>query len=362
MDTDKINNIEAVFLIIIVMLTHIILNLPNTIITSVGSASVLNTFYASILAIIFFLIVCKLFKPFENKDIIDVAEYVGGTKLKVFTTLLYSFYLIFTSSILILNFSETLQNIYFQNSETWPIILIFIIVSLFVNKLGFKNVVKVNTLIIPITFISVIIIFSASITKFEPERMLPLIGYGVNKTFISGSSNIFAFGGLLYLFLIRPNLKNSKDYKKIGIIAIVISAAYLLLSVTSLLLQFPFIANGKEVLSVYLSSRTIEFGKFFQRSDALFIFVWILEFLAYLSVIFAYITKINKKSLNIEKHSFILYITAILIFFIAMIPQNVAQIRFLENTVYKYSALIIVFGYNIVLLIIANLKKRKSSK
>ena len=362
MDTDKINNIEAVFLIIIVTLTHIILNLPNTILTSVGSASVLNTFYTSILAIIFFLIVCKLFKPFENKDIIDVAEYVGGTKLKVFTTLLYSFYLIFTSSILILNFSETLQNIYFQNSEVWPIILIFIIVSLFVNKLGFKNVVKVNTLIIPITLISVIIIFGASITKFEPERMLPLIGYGVNKTFISGFSNIFAFGGLLYLFLIRPNLKNSKDYKKIGIIAIVISAAYLLLSVASLLLQFPFIANGKEVLSVYLSSRTIEFGKFFQRSDALFIFVWILAFLAYLSVILAYITKINKKSLNIEKHSFILYITAILIFFIAMIPQNVAQIRFLENTVYKYSALIIVFGYNIILLIIANLKKRKLSK
>lgn len=362
MDTDKINDIEAIFLVIIVMLTHIVLNLPNSIITSVGSASVLNTLYVSILGIVFFLIICKLFKPFENQDIIDVSNYLGGQGLKIFTTILYSIYLIFVSSILILNFSQTLQLIYFPNSKTWAIILIFILVSVFANKLGFKNVVKANTLIIPIILITVVVIFCASLTKLEPERMTPMIGYGVNETFILGATNIFSFGGLIYLFLIRPNLKNSKNYKKIGIISILISASYLLLSVASLLLQFPFISNGKEVLSTYLSSRTIEFGKFFQRSDAIFIFIWILAFLAYLSVIIAYIVKINKKSLNIENPSMIIYLTAIIIFVIALIPKSVTQIRFLETVVYKYAALIIVFFYNFIILLLANLKKRRSKK
>ena len=39
---DKINTIEAIFLVIIVMLTHIILNLPNAILSSTGSAAILN--------------------------------------------------------------------------------------------------------------------------------------------------------------------------------------------------------------------------------------------------------------------------------------------------------------------------------
>ena len=42
---DKINTIEAVFLVIIVMLTHIILNLPNAILNSTGSAAILNVIY-----------------------------------------------------------------------------------------------------------------------------------------------------------------------------------------------------------------------------------------------------------------------------------------------------------------------------
>ena len=76
MNVDKINTIEAIFLVIIVMLTHIILNLPNAILNSTGSAAILNVIYCFGITIIFFLIVNKLFSLFPEKDIIDVAEYV----------------------------------------------------------------------------------------------------------------------------------------------------------------------------------------------------------------------------------------------------------------------------------------------
>ncbi len=357
METDKINNVEAIFLIIIVMLTHIILSLPNSILISTGPAAVINTLYVSILVIIFFLIINKLFSPFENKDIIDVSEFVGGKPLKILTSILYCGYLIFISSILLLNFSENLQIIYYPNAKIWSIILIFIIVAVIVNKLGFKNVVKSNALIIPLILVSIIIIFCASFSELEPEKMLPLIGYGFSETFIKGSSNVFAFGGLIYLFLIRPNLKNSKDYKKIGIISIIISALYLILSVASLLLQFPFIQTGTEVLSAYLTCRNIEFGKFFERTDALFIFIWILAFISYISVIIAYIVKVNKKNISIKNPSILIYLIAILIFIITLIPQNIVQITFLKNVIYKYLAIGIVFAYSFIILLIGYIKK-----
>lgn len=359
MNNEKLNTIEATFLVVIVTLTHIILNLPNTILRQSGSASIINVVYVSVLTLIFFLILNKLFSPFPGKDIIDVSEYVGGKPLKIITNVIYSIYLICVAGVLILNFSELLRLIYFQNAWTPLIVLIFITSAVIVNKMGFKNIVKANTLIVFVVLITVVIIFAASLNKIELHRVFPILGYGVNETFITGALNIFSFGGLIFLYLIRPNLKDEKKYKKIGIISIILSSLYLLLSVSSLLFLFPFLTTGTETLSVYMSTRTIDFGKFFERTDALFILVWIFTFLSYLSVIISYITKINKKTFNVKNSSPIIYIIALLILAVSLIPKDNTQIMFLETVVYKYAALIIVFLYGISILLIGFLKKSR---
>ena len=64
--SQKIGTIEAIALIVIIIINQIILNLPNTIITSTGSSSWLNVIYITIIAIIFCSLICKLFKPFNS--------------------------------------------------------------------------------------------------------------------------------------------------------------------------------------------------------------------------------------------------------------------------------------------------------
>ena len=226
MNNEKLNTIEATFLVVIVTLTHIILNLPNSILKQSGSASIINVIYISVLTLVFFLILNKLFSPFAGKDIIDVSEYVGGKPLKVITNIIYSVYLIFVSGVLILNFSELLRLIYFQNAWTPILVLIFITAAVIVNKIGFKNIVKANTLIVFVVLITVVVIFAASLDKVEFQRVFPILGYGVNETFITGALNIFSFGGLIFLYLIRPNLKEQKKYKKVGIISIILSILF----------------------------------------------------------------------------------------------------------------------------------------
>ena len=76
---EKLNIIEASFLIVIVMIVHIISNLPNLIISEIGTSSIINSIYVFALVIIFFLIVNKLFKPFIGLDILDIAKYTFGS-------------------------------------------------------------------------------------------------------------------------------------------------------------------------------------------------------------------------------------------------------------------------------------------
>lgn len=284
----------------------------------------------------------------------------GGPLLKAITSIIFTVYLIFVSSILMANFSEFLRVVYFHSSPSWIITLIFVITAIIANKLGFRSLIKVNTLIVPIVLITELVVFLGALDKIEFQRALPILGYGFGQTFISGFSNIFAFGGLVYLYLIRPNLKNNVNYKKVGIISISLSGLFLLLSVASLLFLFPFLINGVNTLSVYMSTRVIEFGTFFERTDALFIFVWLFAFISYLCVIIAYISKINQKNCNVKNPSIFIYLTGLLILAVSLIPNNTSVIRFAETVLYKNASLFIVFGYSFIILIIGYLKKKKS--
>ena len=49
-----------------------------------------------------------------------------------------------------------------------------------------------------------IILLLAPIKDFEVQRVFPVLGYGLDKTFISGTSNLFALSGLGYIFLLPP--------------------------------------------------------------------------------------------------------------------------------------------------------------
>ncbi|MBR3325121.1 MAG: GerAB/ArcD/ProY family transporter [Clostridia bacterium] len=359
MNNLKLNYLESAFLVVIVTITHLILNMPNTLIETTGSASIINTIYVTVLALLLFSIIKKLLDPFENNNIIYVAEFLGGKILKIIITVLYLAHFIFISAILLRNFAEFLKIIYFPQASLWTILSAFLLVSLIVNRLGGKNIVKANAILMIPILLTIVITAISLIGKLEFNRVFPILGYGFKETFFNGATNIYAFSGILYLLLIKPYLKNSKNFSKIGYLSIIISGIYLVLIVSALLMMFPYIQLGNDTLSVYLSTRIIEYGKFMQRTDAIYMFVWIFDFLSYLSIIVLFITQISKQSFNLKKTPLYSYIVAFIIFIVAMLPNNTTELEFFETTIYKYSSIGIVFVVSFIVLVLGYLKKKK---
>lgn len=362
MNEEKLNYLEAIFLIVIVMITHIILEFPNVIIKDCGTSSFINIIFITILVSLFFIFICKLFSPFGGNNILAISEYVGGKKLKKCTSIIYCSYLLFISSVVIRNFCENLKIVYFPNANLLMLIGAFILTAVIVNKFSSGSIVKANTLLVPLILLTMIVVFVFSIKQASISRFLPILGNGLNKTFLKGILNIYSFGGLIYMYLIISDLKNIQDFKKVGLTSIIFSASYLLLSVSSLLTLFPFLVKGSNVLSVYLSTRTIRLGKFLPRIDTIFMFIWIFNFLLYLSIIIYYVKKIATETFSVKNKSSLLYFTAFIIFVASLLVQNSLQTYFLENTVYKYFALLVVFIYSPAILIIGYVKKNKELK
>ena len=359
MNNNRIGFVESISLTLIVIISHILLNLPNEILGSTASSGPLNVIYITILAIILFLVFNKLFSPFQGKDILDVAEFIGGNILKKVVSIIYTLYFIFVCGILLLNFANTLKTVYLQDMPTSLICLVFILIALIANQFGFKNVSRINAIILPFIVVAILIIFFALSVRFVPERFFPVLGYGVNNTFVLGATNVFAFGEIILLLLMRSSYKDPKDVKRNGLTSVISSGIILFLSVTSLILIFPFATGGEGILSIYMITRSIQFGTFFQRVDAFFILIWVLTFFSYLSVVFAFILRITNKNLRMQKSNIPTFIIGLGVFIVTLIPQNIAQIRFAENVIYKYACLIIVFGMSFVILLLGYLKKNK---
>lgn len=357
MENGKIGFGEALCIVLIVTLSHLILTLPKSIIESQGSSSILNVIYVFFIALIVISIITKLYKNFKGQDILDISGFVFGKAFKFILGFIFIIYYMFVASLLIRNTSENIKTMYFQDTPIPYITLFLLLAAGFINSLGPKTVIKCNLIIVPAIVIILFLLFLISSNNFIFERAFPILGYGAKNTFLNGLENLYAFSSISFLFFIMPLLKNYNSFNKISYWYVALSGLFIFLTIATLTLTFPIeIASGSNI-PIYTQTRQITIGDFIQRTDAFFVLIWILTILSYLSIMLAFILIIFKRITNIKNQSAVSNCFLFILLGISLLYTNVVQIRFLQSTVYKYSVLILVFGVSIFILLSANIRR-----
>ena len=361
MESTRIGKSEAIALILTIMVNHAILNISKAILSSSQSSALLNTIYISIIALILSYIIYLLLNKFPTFDILDISNFLGGKVLKIIVGFLFFAYFIFFSATLLKNFIYTLQIIYYPNTNTFFITIIFLIASVFVCNLKYDAIYRSNLLTIPFVIISMLILLLGNIGDFTFENVFPILGNGVNETFLYGLSNVFAFQGLLYILFLPPHLKDVTEFKKITFLSILFSALYLIASVSIIFLLFDIEVSNTLLMPLYSAVKYIEFGSFFQRLDSVFILTWIISFVSYLSITINTCCNILRK-VTIKKSSKLFTIlTSIIMLIVTFFSSTHAVSIFYIEVVYKYAFFIIIAISLIILLIAFIFKKVKSN-
>lgn len=357
MNSYRLRTFEAIFIILTVFLINIFLQVPSLLITNTGSSTLLNIIYISIITLIYFFIVYFLFSKFPGLDIIDISEYLGGKFFKLIVGFLYIAFIIISTSIMIRIFAEGTVLIYFSHLNINTVILVFVLAAGILNFLGFKSINRLNMIILPITMFSIIFLYFSSLNNYTIQRIYPILGYGLSNTFIKGLTNIFAYGGFFILFFIFPFLNKANEFKKVGIFTLIIYTVFLLLAVSSLLFSFSQMSDTNSFLSLYLLARQISLGEYIQNIDAIFLLIWIPFLLSYLSIKLHFALSTFQKLTNIQETSGMVYSFCAIIFFISLLPQNIGEITFLGDSIYKYLIIGFVFIFSFIILLFAFIKK-----
>lgn len=351
-----LGKLESISIIIMVMINKLILNVPYYIVNLTGSGSIINILYIGIIDFIFLLLIIKLFKKFENDDIVDISEYLGGKILKNIIAIISILLFLLVAFITLLDFSNVLHKIYFSQFPIIYIIGFFIIGIGIANFIGIKSISRITSFIVPFSIFSILVTFFAVAKDLDITSFTPIFGKNYQTTFIYGLSNSFAMYIMVYYYFLKPLLKNPNEYKKIFIISYIISIILLFLTIISMLTIFTSDSTNSPINSLFLLARQIELGTFLQRVDALFILLWTLSTFSYLSFVLFITNRLIKKVSNVVDEKMLTFSTCSILFGLALIPFNVAELNFIENVIYRYVILGFMLGIGIAILILSNIK------
>lgn len=355
----KIGTMEAIAIIVSIVVSHTISSLPSNVLSNTKSATIINLVFLSFVAILITYIIYRLLKNFGGLDIIDISELLGGKVFKNIIGSIFISYFIVNSAILLRNFCESLKLIYYPLTSVVFLVLLFVIAVGVANSFGFNSTIKTNLIILPLALVSIIFLFVANIKNFVPQRIFPIFGDGLYDTFVLGIGNLSAFAGIEFIYFLPPLLKDFGKFKKVCMGSIGILCVYLLLAISTILFMFSFFIDNNQILPLFVATRYIEFGNFFQRLESIFLLIWILVFSCYLSISCKFSINIFKKMTNIKDSKYLNYIFCLLIFAIAMLPRNYAVSQFFEKNIYPWLVIFIGMILGVAILAIANFKLKR---
>lgn len=346
-------------LIINSVCSRVFLNFPRQIIEVAGSAAWMIVIYIFTIMLILFSLIQKLFSKFEGKDIIDISEEAMGNVGRVIVGTLVILLLFSIGCIILREYSENMKTIALADSPIGFVSWFFLAGMAFGAFLGIEPLVRFHSLAVPLIVSTFLFIVLAVMPYYDSSNFAPWLGNGPTKILGPGFFSTSIFSPILYLFLIPPFIKTNKNFKIIGYLGISICTFLLFVSVVTYTAVYHYPTSLESFLPTFQLARLINFGRFFERIESVFMLAWAASALIYLSIIMFFILYTFKKTFKLQYYKPLIFISTILLFNLSLLPPNLISAIDLEVKYYSKLSLIITLLLPLLVAFIGNIRQRK---
>lgn len=353
MDNTKISTWELISLTSVVTFTPLLVTLPRSAAEAFGTGAILHAIYIAAIVDIYFWIILKLYKNQEDKDLFDLAENVGGNFLKILVGIVVITYLLSTAFITINEFSEDVKNVLFDDNSIQTVNIFFIFAISIAAYFGIKSVIRISSILFPILIIGLIAIFFSLLQDIDLLNLVPILGTGAKNIFIDGLNHAGRYNSLFLLFIFAPkiiNLKRSGTLSVLSTSGVIFFVVFLIFSV------IPYPEISENYFAFFEITRMISFGRFFQRVEVIFTFIWLFVSLVYLTMALSVVIYTFKRAFRIEYPNLLLPLITISFIGLVCIFPDTSSLLVTRDFMYSYITPIIVFIAPLILLLISKFK------
>lgn len=358
----KIGLSEAVCLTSLVIIPKIFYTSPMAITKQLGTAAWYGSIISMVISMLFFLLLYWLMKRFPGGDLIDAFEGSMGKILGKLVSLIFFCYFIYYCGVNVREFLEILKAYILLYTPPSVILFAFLAVVALAAYYGLEGISRLSRIsFFPVIGGLLVILILAS-TQYHTDLLKPYLGYGIDKTVLTGILRSSAYSEIVILAVIINSIHGLKTFKKAGIISLILSGATFCLTLICYLMTFGYTVGSENVSGVYNMSRLIYYTRFFQRIESIFLFIWVISSVVTISAAFYISLSIYCKTFHISNHRPLIIPFIFLTFMIALLPKNISEtFEYHMLFIRQYSG-VILYLIPILVLFISLVFRRKGGK
>jgi len=354
----KIGQSEAIHLVTIAITTKVFFTSPAALMKIVGTSGWYVTLISAAMAMLGFTFIYLLLKEFPDRDLIEAYEKSVGRLMGFIFSLSLGGFILFTTSIRVREFAEVLKVYTLPLSPPSFITGIFVITIAALCFLGFEPIARFARLVGYVLIFAFLVVILSGIKNYEIHRIAPLFGYGLGKTILHGMVRSSGYGEVIILAVMAKSLQGTQHIKKAGFLSIGLSGILISLSILAYTLTFHYSVAQEFTSPMYELAGLIRYGRFFQRFDPIFIFLWSISTFISALVFFYTSISIYCKIFRIQDIRPIILPFAVLLFALTMIGKDSEDIVIGHVHIIRNYGWLFLFVPPVIALIAAKIRKK----
>ncbi|MFD2171474.1 GerAB/ArcD/ProY family transporter [Tumebacillus lipolyticus] len=271
-----------------------------------------------------------LVKAGPKADFVSLARrFLGPFCLPIL--LIISIYLLLDMTALVRGFVEAVISTVLPRSPISFVTIPFMLMVLQFAYTGVEGLSRVAWLMTPLTMISFLALLVLNTNWWTVEYLFPFFGNGIWMLLKGGGMFTCVFTNLFLLMVLLSRLRDRKDAIRIGYWSILLVA--LVYTVITLVFIMAFSPDGalRSPYPMYQLGRLIYIGRFIQRLEALFVFVWVTLALMKASVLLWAISYLIASAFRMPVNRPLVFPLGVIVYSLMFLPASFVEMLELNN-------------------------------
>lgn len=335
----------------ILLITQLFLGVPRVLTKEGGAAAWLLILMSGVIGSIGVFMIIRLLKKFPGKNIIEIAEILWGAPGRMITALLMSFLFLYTAAIVVREFSETMLTTVVPRTPISVVTFIFIVAMVIGAYNGLEVITRSCVLLFPFIIVGLLSILFLAGSFIDLNNLFPILGTGIKTLVYHATGRTSLFLEIVFIGLIISNVNDPEKIPR------QVWVSYLFSVVLFVVVQFFYVAvlsvvaAEKLYVPLFQLARIIYMGRFVQRIEALYIFVWFFTGALKLTLAFYGGATVLARGFKIPFYQPLLFPLALLVFTVSFIPESLLTAVYLDVDILREFGFLPAFGVPAALLL-----------